>query len=464
MVASRIHVLLALLLVGGCGTTYEVWYGYSPDRRHRIEVVEKNGRQSVQIDGAASEPYLGVALESITFSDDSQLLAYAAETREGWFVVLDSVVGNSAKGVADATYGPWSGVSEVRFGPNRRLAYVAADSGRWRIVVDGRHSPSYDAVMQGSLTFSPVGDRYAFVIAEGDGFRVVADGKAGALFDAIGALRFGPNDERIAYAASSGGRHHLVVDHRLLGPFNSLADFTLGPELRLGMLIQEAEGWRAVIDGRKGSVFRSISSIHFSPGGSYAYAAERDGAWVVILNGQRIEASGGVGQLAFAGESLVYEEIRDRDRFVVVYGVRDGPSDAESGPPRRVVGPPLKHVGRLTVSPAGGNFAYLAEPRTGGLAVFHGDAVHPIPLAINGTLVLSDDGRHWACLTLSEVKEGMEIVIDGVPTRPFDPEEMFARVMISPDASSDEHERILRGWVRAELNVFLADQDATQHR
>lgn len=462
MAASRLLVITVSLLVGGCSTTYEVWYGHTPDRRHRIDVVEKDGRQEVQVDGRASESYLGVAVESIAFSDDSQLLAYAAETRDGWFVVLDSVLDSSGTGVAAATYGPWSGVAEVRFSPERQLAYVAADSGRWRVVVNGRRSSSYEAVMQGSITFSAEGNRHAFVIAENEGYRVVADGVPGALFDAIGALRFGPDDDRLAYATSKSGRHHLVIDDQLLGPFLSLADFTLGPGRRLGMLIREGEGWKAVIDGRGGDTFRSISSIHFSRSGRYAYAAERDSTWYIVLDGERFEAPGGVGQLTFAGESLVFEAIQDRDRLVVVYDDSEGPPDVQGGLRRRVVSPPLKRVGRLTVSADGSHFAYLAEPRTGGLAVFHGDgdAVHPLPFALDGTLVLSDDGRHWACLAFRDTNEGAAIVIDGVIVRPFDVGEMFARVMIDPDAVGDEHEKRLRTWIKAELKSFLASHPA----
>lgn len=411
---------------------YRVWYGHSPDRQHRVEVMEQGGHQNLQIDNEPPRRYLGVAIETIHFSEDSKRLAYAAKIDSGWVIVVDSTRSRS-----------WSGIGEVLFGPDQRLAYVANDSGRWRVVLEGAPSPLYKAVMQGSLTFSPDGRRLAFVVAEGDGFRVVVDGEPGPLYQAIGALRFDPEGKRLAYVAKRDGQQYLSLNEKLLGPFLSLADFTLGSDGRLGMLVRGEDGWHAVVDGRESEAFDNINAIHFSQAGRHAYAAQRDSLWFVISEGERSPAYTSVGELVFARELLVYQARLGKEAFVVVDGIR---------------GPSLQRVGRLAISADGAHLAYLGQPWEGSLSVFHNGLAHPAPRALDGTLVLSDDGRRWACLALNESGKRIEVVIDGKFRRPFDFEEMTALLMLSKDAANAQHEKMLRRWVKAELEASLTDR------
>ena len=420
---------LLTLLACGCSKEYLVWYGHSPNRLYRVEVIEKSNRQQLKVDSTLSQPYLGVALETIVFSDDSQRFAYAAETDDGWIMVVD---GEHSR--------PWAGIGEVLFGPGQQLAYIATDSGRWQVILEGEPSSSFEGVMQGSLTFSPRGGSLAFVVVEGDKFRVVVDGEPAALYDAIGTIRFGPDGERLAYVARKGDQQYLALDDQLLGPFNLLADFTLGANGRLGMLVRSDDGWRAVVDGQESEAFDNLGSIQFSQGGQYAYAAERTDSWFVIRNGERSAVYSNVGQLTFAGESLFYKASLGSENFVVA---------------DTILGPSLKWVGRLIISPDGFHLAYLGEPWEGSISIFHDGIVNAVPHALNGTLVLSDDYQHWACLVLDKVDGGIGIVVDGQFRHPFDLEEMMALIMLTPDASSAQHEKMLRRWVKAELEVHV---------
>jgi hypothetical protein len=436
MSPSRWLIFLFALLASACAPHYRVWYGHSPDRLHRVEVVEQGGHQHLHIDGEPPRSYLGVALETIRFSEDSKHLVYAAKIDAGWVVVVDSVRSR-----------PWAGIGEVLFGPDHRLAYVANDSGRWRVVLEGTPSPLFDAVMQGSLTFSPDGRRLAFVVAEGDGFRVVVDGEPGPLYQAIGALRFDPEGKRLAYVAKRDSQQYLAMGEKLLGPFLSLADFTLGPDGRLGMLVRGEDGWRAVVDERESEDFDNIETIHFSPAGRHAYAAQIDSLWFVILDGERGPAYTSVGEIIFARELPVYQARLGKEAFVVVDGIR---------------GPALKWVGHLAISPDGAHFAYLGQRWGGNISVFHDSAMHAVPRALDGTLVLSDDGRRWACLALNEARRGIEVVINGEFRRPFDSQEFTALVMLAPNAPNAQHAKMLRRWVKAELEAF--DTDRAQPR
>ena len=112
--------------------------------------------------------------------------------------------------------------------------------------------------------------------------------------------------------------------------------------------------------------------------------------------------------------------------------------------------------------PDGLHLAFLGQPWGGSISVFHDGIVNAVPHALNGTLVLSHDYQHWACLAQNEVDGDIEIVLDGQFRRPFDLEEMMARIMLTPDASSAQHEKIVRRWIKAELKVFYAEVVTTQ--
>ena len=421
---------MLVLLMCSCSREYLVWYGHSPNRFYRVEVIERGKRQQVKMGETLSQPYLGVALKTITFSEDSQRFAYAAKTDEGWIVITD---GEQSR--------PWTGIGEVLFGPKQQLVYVASDLDGWHVVVDGVSSVSFEAVMHGSLTFSPDGNHLAFVVAEGNQFRVVIDGKKGFLYETVAALRFSADSEHIVYIVRNGLHQYIVLDDKLLGPFNQIADFTMAQNGRLGVLVRDHDGWRAVIDGKEGEVFDNLGSIQFSHGGQYAYAAERDNSWFVIQNGTPSLVYDNVKQLTFAEEVLFYEASLADDRFIVANNIR---------------GPLLKWIGRLIVSPDGLHTAYLGQPCEGSLSVFHNATVHAVPNALSGSLVLSDDYQHWACLAQNEIDGHLDIVIDGQLRYPFDLEEMMTLIMLSPDASSAQHEKILRRWVKAELETYYA--------
>ena len=265
MSVLRWITLMLVLVICGCSKEYLVWYGHSPDRLHRVEIIEKDNHQHVKMGTTLSQPYLGVALETIVFSEDSQRFAYAAETDTGWIIVVDGMHSR-----------PWAGIGKVLFGPGQKLVYVATDSEDWYVIRENTPGPPFEAVMQRSLTFSPRGDHFAFVVAEGDKFRVVMDGESTPLYDAIGGLRFAPEGREFAYVARIGDQQYLVRNDKLLGPFDLIADFTLGPKGRLGMLVRKDDGWRAIIDGQQSEIFDNLGSIQFSQDGQYAYAAERN--------------------------------------------------------------------------------------------------------------------------------------------------------------------------------------------
>ncbi len=430
---STLRWLIPLLAVlcFGCGRHYLVSYGHSPDRLRRFEVVEQAGRQHVVLDSAMSEPYRGIALTTIAFSSDSRHFAYAAETDSGWTVVVDGVPGRF-----------WTGVGGVHFGPGGRLAYVARDSSHWRVVVDGRVGGPHEAVMRGSLTFSSDGSRVAYVAAQGSRSRVVVDGAGEPWYDGIRMLRFGP-DGRLGYVGRKGTDFLVVLEKQLFGPFDAVADHTIGPSGRLGMVVRGNGGWRAIVDGTESEPFDNLGSISFFGTGRFAYAAERDGRWFVVRNGDRGPSYDAVRQLTARGESLFYEAGQGDHVFVV--------TDSAAGPL-------LEQVGRLNVGPDGNHVWYLGRPVGGITSAFRdGEVAGVAPEAVFGTLVVSDDGEHWAYLVLSGEQNGMAVVMDDGMRVPLDFEEMMGRIVVD-GLTVQGYEDMMRAWAKAELEVYHGAQ------
>ena len=100
---------------GACGPLV-VWHGHSPDRRHRILLLERGDTQFVRLGEREGPRFDGIATPTITFSPDNHRLAYAARQEDVWFVVLDDSVGAYFDGIGPVVFSPDS----------RHLAYAAA--------------------------------------------------------------------------------------------------------------------------------------------------------------------------------------------------------------------------------------------------------------------------------------------------------------------------------------------------
>ena len=78
MRAAAALSLLALVLgvaAAGCGPTL-VWYGKSPDRRHRVELIAHKGKHRMRVDAGEGATYDFISPESVTLSGSH--LAYSA--------------------------------------------------------------------------------------------------------------------------------------------------------------------------------------------------------------------------------------------------------------------------------------------------------------------------------------------------------------------------------------------------
>ena len=68
----------------------------------------------------------------------------------------------------------------IRFSQDgERVAYGAQERDKWMVVVDGKEDKKYDDLVSGTPIFSADGQRLAYGAREGDKWLVVADGKEG---------------------------------------------------------------------------------------------------------------------------------------------------------------------------------------------------------------------------------------------------------------------------------------------
>lgn len=479
--------LMAALCLAACRPSV-VWYGRSPDRRHRVEVIEQGSSQSVRLDGQAGKPYRGVGIEALAWSPDSRRLAFAAERDDGWTVVLDG-----------RELGVWDGMGEIVWSPDsRQIAYSAQRGDTWRVVRDGREHPVFDALRPGTLRYSPRGRRLAYIGERGGAQMAVIDGVVGPPCDGIAQLTFSADDAAVAYVARFGERASLVYEgpgaaaaRSTLTRYDAILEVALAPRggraafvaVRGGQAIAVVDGieqppgdavtsltwspdgrrvaWiarrgqaeRAVVDGdaRKDLGPVREGSLAFSPDGAHDVVVVRQpGGWAVVFDGEPGQLYDDVTNPVFApvGGRWAYVARRGSTSVVVVDG-------------RESV--PYAWAGDLIFGPGGEGPAYLAR-RGAHTLVAHGHRRTALDGPVVGTLVYSADGRRWACLVAVAAVRRLYVAVDGVPRRAIDFDEIVAAAMKQapdlgalPGGGSGEGAldvALLRRWVAAELQIL----------
>lgn len=85
---------------------------------------------------------------------------------------------------------------------------------------------------------------------------------------------------------------------------------------------------------------------------------------------------------------------------------------------------PFAEVDHLLVSPRGGGVVFLARLR-GQTRVVHGGEETLLSAAVEKSLVLSEDGRHWAIIDGDPARQALWLTIDGMRLRRVAPDEVF---------------------------------------
>ena len=466
-------------LAGLSACTWVVWHGRSPDRRFPIVVREKFGRQFVLRDGKPDPVFDAIAVEGIAFSADGRHLAYPARRGGRWCVVLDGKPGPF-----------WEGIGLVQFGPNaKNPVYAGLDHGQWQMIVDGRHEPAMDSMLSGSLVFSPDGNHIAYAGIISDRAHVVRDGLLGAEYDGLGRLAFSNDSQHLLYVARLGFRVCIVMDGQKGLAYEDIVEPMFDPlSKRLAYAAKIGQEWFVVLDEKRGPSFDAVKGLTFDLSGKrFVYVGIRAGFASVILDGKQDKAYERIlpGSLCFSldGQRFAFVALQSNRMAVVVDGVPGPWSEQVSNPifhpcggkllyvesnqqKSRVImdgipGPEWDWVGQLSFG-YGCHLGYLV--RSGKwMRVLIDNQEFKVDMAIDGTFVFSDDGRHWACLAGDTEHRKLFVIVD-TPNirRPFDWEELVGEIQRLPSGllDSSQADLRLRQWVKAELELSLMPLDA----
>lgn len=346
----------------------------SADRRHVGNTPTSNcpnkSRGCVVVDGQPIAEVNYFEPESLALSFDGKRVAYVVNEDHGkkrWLVV------DGQRGPEYDWAGNPAGISEISFSPDgKRLAYVLGRGDRKHPsnlpVVDGVAGPEYDEVLH--LAFSPDRRRMAYAARTGKEWKVVVDCQTGASYDDIFGPTFSPDSKRVAYGARQGKRWLVVADGQAGAAYDELFNFwhvssadqatrvVLIAAQRLTMYGQSQAPYAVLstqdpahyVNGARG--YQYATRLVFSPDSKHlAYAATRNGKWVVVVDGKEGAEYHdiGVGSPAFSpdGKRIAYSEKTDAKAHWVV--VADGQA-----------GPEFDAIANPSFSPDGKHLAYAA--------------------------------------------------------------------------------------------------------
>lgn len=406
----------------------------SADRRHvaniRMSNCPNKSRGCIVVDGQPIAEVNYFEPESLALSFDGKRVAY----------VVDEDHGKKRWLVADGQRGPeydWAGnpagISEISFSPDgKHLAYVLGKGDRKHPssvpVVDGVAGQEYDEVLH--LAFSPDSGHVAYAARTGKQWKVVVDGQSGAWCDDIFGPAFSPDSKRVAYGARQGKRWSVVVDGQLGVAYDELFNFwNVSHYPNIQAVLIEAQ-WLNM-DGQSQASYAMLSTqdpahyINGAPGYQYAtrlvfspdskhlaYAAKRNGKWVVVVDGQEGAEYDdiGVGSPAFSpdGKRIAYSEKTDaKAPWAVVADGQAGPEfDAISNPS---FSPDGKHLAYAAVQ--GGHFDKQQVLVVDGQ---EGEGHSAI-----GNWTFSLDGRHLAYVAHVGGNLNVGCIVPGLGAGPF---------------------------------------------
>lgn len=166
---------------------------FSPDGLHIAYVAGDDDAQYHVYDGVQGPAYASVG--PARFSADSAHFAYAVSDADRSYVLLDGKVTATREGPGSIR------PASLTFSPDGRVAYVAAaGDGRERVVFDGQDGKVFDRVLDDFTTFSRDG-ALAYVARDSGRARVVVDGTEVGVHAGVvpGSIRFSPDGRRVAY-------------------------------------------------------------------------------------------------------------------------------------------------------------------------------------------------------------------------------------------------------------------------
>ena len=236
---------------------------------------------------------------------------------------------------------------------------------------------------------------------------VIANGVRGNQYDHVWNIKFG-SQGTLGYFAWSGDSMFVVKDGK---EGTRYRDIVLGQRLvshngkRFAYAAQKDAGWIIVIDGAESEEYEMVKPPVFSSEtGKVVYAAQRGGKWFIVKEGEPSEElkfqldKGSNIVLSPDGNRVAYVASRDRNQFVVV--------DSEPGKE-------YDKVGYLIFSSDARRFAYIAAKGPNRFVVCDGVEGKHFEGMLPGP-AFSAKGLHFAYAALRQGK--WRVVLDGDET------------------------------------------------
>lgn len=440
-----------------------VWTGRGPDRRAHVVVTEQEGGLRLERAGASPQRYDAIAFDRLVWTPRGVLVP---AQRDGAWWIVDGA----------GEQGPFDEVGEVvRAGPH--AAFVARTREGWRVSVDGRPGAAFDDVAQG-ISLDGESGSVAYVVTRADGQYAVHDDAIGPACETVEMATLGAKGRMLVYV-DRGERDRILVDHADAGVFDRVLELVVAPdEAHWAALVAAGEQTVLVHDGTPLASSEFLTHLRISDDGAHVacLAPAADGASIdVIRDGAHVahhRRIDGEGMRFAQAEAVLVFLFEDSQGMRVAHGHDESERYEAIEPlvfaPHRwgFVGRRLERsevvvdgraiateewAGTLALAAHGDGYAYVARVGDERFVVTSRGR-WPVPRLFVDSLVLDDEGRHWAALVPEPSSRSLEVWVDGVRHGALDDRELGGAISIQTERTLRE---VVREIVRGELDRAL---------
>jgi hypothetical protein len=413
-----------------------MWMGHSPDLNHEVKVCTAGDDQVVVIDGQAGPAFKAIAFGGLTFSPDARHLAYPALDENQWKVVLDGVPGRGHDGIAELAFSA----------DGKQLAYSALQDSLWYIFTDTWSSTPFDSLTSGSLQFQDDGSVLVYAgWRQGKCRMVHYDAQQGEVsgppFDWISPSGFKDFGRVLHYVGHDLEGDHLMVGGKCVASAARIKGALVRDEGLTVAFAELVEGrWRIRHNDHPGPWFSNINDLDYNrKTGVVGYIATTETGQMVIQGPDSGKIWPRIEEFKFSPEGARSGWIArnaDGQCLVFVNGLQAGKN---------------QWSGNLELADTGMEYAFLAKNEAGWM-VKTGWGDTPFDLVIDGSLVLSPNGKHWGCLAGDMAERTLFLAVDGVNAGiDFSWAAYISKVSLHPDAYiiAENNDDYFRAWVTA---------------
>jgi hypothetical protein len=265
------------------GTVGSRWTGvgaprWSPDGSMLAHAAERDGRWHLVVDDSPGHAFDAILEHSIAFGRGR--VGYAAKRGDSIHVVIDGRVSRGWLGAAHLTFDPAGVVA----------AFAARDQSGWHVVVGDSTSRVHDAIGAIALGFGGL----AYVASDSGRVRVIEEGRQHRAYEEVQDLAW--SRDTPVYLASAGDSSFIVRGGAIMdrGARGSLADVTVSPRGRLAW-VAEIGDRMSVGDGVRRDTFDLVveKTLQFVDGERLACLAGNRATreLFVVVDGRRVGAT-----------------------------------------------------------------------------------------------------------------------------------------------------------------------------